>query len=163
MVKERVKASTKCPSEVKSQLKPYAMKFLRSLLYVLPCFAFIFLMLAYVKILIITDFTGSNKILHAILSLSPSLGLGVLGYFGKKWLKFFHDQHSGELGSVMDMKSVNEAGEDVPSCADDNRSTDQGDCEIEAEQSATATDNDGESTQLLGKEHVTVQIEESNI
>ena len=155
MIKERVKASSKEPSQVKAQMKPYALRFLRRLLYILPCFAFIILMFVYMKLLINTDYTGSSKIIQAISSLSPSLVLGAVGYYGKRWLKYFHEQHSEELHSTAEM---DDAKDNKLTLVGDTEDKEQGNTEIEL----TANKHDDESTQLLS-EIVTVEVEESNV
>ena len=158
MIKERVKASSKVPSQVRALMKPYAIKFSRRILYILPCFAFITLMFIYLKILINTDYTGSSKIVQAISSLSPSLGLGVLGYYAKKWLKFFHNQHNEELSSATETDSDQD---NKLTLVGDVKDKEQGNTEIEL-RTNKSEDSDGESIQLLS-EIVTVEIEESNV
>ena len=158
MIKEQVKASSKVPSQVKALMKPYALRFLRRILYLLPCFAFIILMFVYIKILINTDYTGSSKILQAISSLSPSLGLGAIGYYAKRWLKYFHDQHSEELNSTAEM---DDAKDSKLTLVGDVEDKEQGNIEIEL-RANKREDSDGESTQLLS-EIVTAEIEESNV
>ena len=163
MIKEHVKASTKAPSQVKSLLKLYGMKIGRWLFYVLPGMAIVFLMFAYLRVFINTDYTGSNQILQAISSLAPSVGLAVLGHYGRKWLNTFHDKHSEELSSFIETESTNDTEEIELTPVDGNKSKEQGDSEGEHDQSAAITENDDESTTLLGEQHVTVQIEDSNL
>lgn len=157
MIKERVKAASKVPSQVNALMKPYALRFSRRLLYILPCFAFIILMFVYIKLLTKTDYTGSSKILQAISSLSPSLGLGAVGYYARRWLKYFHEQHSEELTSTAEM---DDAKDTELTLAGDTQSEDkkQGNAETELSDN-NSKDDDGESTQLL----VTVEVEESNV
>ena len=163
MIKEHVKASTKAPSQVKSLLKLYGMKIGRWLFYVLPGMAIVFLMFAYLRVFINTDYTGSNQILQAISSLAPSVGLAVLGHYGRKWLNIFHDKHSEELSSFIETESTNDTQEIELTPVDGNKSKEQGDSEGEQDQSAAITENDDESTTLLGEQHVTVEIEDSNL
>ena len=157
MIKERVKASTKVTSQINALMKPYVLRFLRRLLYILPCCAFIILMFVYIKILINTDYTGSSKILQAISSLSPSLGLGAIGYYAKRWLKYFHDQHNEELNSTVEMDDTKDSKLTLVGDVEDKE---QGNTEIELR--ANKHKDDDESTQLLS-EIVTVEIEESNV
>ena len=56
------------------------------------------------KILTITGHTGSSKLTEAALSLLPSLVLGVIVYFGRKWLKLFQDQISEDKDTSFDKK-----------------------------------------------------------
>ena len=120
--------------------------------------AFIFLMYVYIKILVNTDYTGSNKIIQAISSLLPSLGLGILGYYAKKRLKSFHDQHSKELGPISDQIPVTDTQEDDITLVNDSERTEQSHIEMELEERAIA-DEDSEATQLLSEQHVVVEIE----
>lgn len=159
MIKEQVKASSKVPSQVNAQMKPHVLWFLRRLLYILPCFAFVILMFVYIKILIKTDFTGSSKILQVISLLSPSLGVGAVGYYAKRWwLKYFHDQHSEELNSTIEM---DDAKDNKLTLVGDVEDKEQGNTEIEL-RANKRKNSDGESTQLLS-EIVTVEVEESNV
>ena len=155
MIKERVKASSKVPSQVNEQMKLVTKRFLRKILYILPCFAFIILMIVCMEILIKTNYTGSSKILQVISSLSPSLGLGAVGYCAKRWLKYFHEQHSEELNLTVEMDDTKDS---KLTLVGDTEDKEQGNTEIEL----TANKRDGESTQLLSKT-VTVEVEESNV
>ena len=157
MIKERVKATSKVPSQVNKLMKPYALRFSRRLLYILPCFAFIILMFVYIRLLTKTDYTGSSKILQAISSLSPSLGLGAVGYYARRWLKYFHEQHSEELTSTVEMDDTKDT---ELTLVGDTQSEDKKQGNTETELSANnSKDDDGESTQLL----VTVDVEKSNV
>ena len=148
MIREQVKASPQAPSQVESRLKPYALKFLQRSLYVLPCFAFVFLMYVYIKILVNTNYTGSNKILQAISSLLPSLGLGILGYYAKKRLKSFHDKHSEGLSSITDQKPATDTQENK---VNDSESREQSRIEREPSQMTT------------GKQHMVKIENESSV
>ena len=157
MIKERVKATSKVPSQVNKLMNIYALRFSRRLLYILPCFAFIILMFVYIKLLTKTNYTGSSKILQAISSLSPSLGLGAVGYYARRWLKYFHEQHSKELTSTAEM---DDAKDTELTLVGDTQSEDKKQGNAETELSANnSKDDDDESTQLL----VTVEVEESNV
>lgn len=162
MFKERVKASTKVQSQVKSQLKLYIAKSLRWLFCIIPFIALVLAMFVYFKVIINTDYTDSHWTLQIFSSLLPSILLWILGYYGKRRLKAFHEKHSKEWSLLVETEPNTEAKENDHTHAENNNSEKQGDhCELELEQCATTRENDEELTQLIG-EQVTVDIEDVN-